>query len=234
LEILSNLTLDDFILNPANKNPSQVGHCQEDFQAIRDVLFKYVGNLRELVPAVASLPDREIERASVTKIMQRTLDYTVRKPFGVTVILLDLVFHILLLIGWRLLVMEQAKLAKGTLSYNDKLWSEFLMLLCFLGIGYFLFRTLAEMISMLSIGERSFRRHFLTFWSFFDLLTNIMAFTGVWMIRSSGIGSIEEHSSQYFTFCAFTTFLLWFQFVRIMKVLNRRLATFVLAINQVI
>eukprot|EP00978_Attheya_sp_CCMP212_P019715 scaffold55477_cov57-Attheya_sp.AAC.3 len=233
LEILSNLTLDDFILNPANKNPSQVGHCQQDFLAIRDELFKYVGNLRELIPAVASLPDREIERASVTKIMQRTLDYTVRKPFGVTVILLDLVFHILLLFGWRLLVMEQAKLAKGTLNTTDKLWSEFLILLCFLGIGYFLFRTLAEMISMLSIGERSFRRHFLTFGSVFDLLTNIMAFVGVLMIRN-GIGSIEEHSRQYFTFCAFTTFLLWFQFVRIMKVLNRRLATFVLAINQIL
>lgn len=60
-----------------------------------------ISNLQDFIPALLTLGDQGMEEASTTLIVKGALDRLISKPFSVTVILCDVIFLGLMIIGFR-------------------------------------------------------------------------------------------------------------------------------------
>lgn len=60
-----------------------------------------LSNLQDFIPALLALGDQGMEEASTTLIVKGALDRLISKPFSVTVILCDVIFLVLMILGFR-------------------------------------------------------------------------------------------------------------------------------------
>lgn len=60
-----------------------------------------VSNLQDFIPSLLALGDRGMEEASTTLIVKGVLDRMISKPFAGTVVLCDVTFLTLMIVGFR-------------------------------------------------------------------------------------------------------------------------------------
>mmetsp|Transcript_26352 Transcript_26352/g.39144 ORF Transcript_26352/g.39144 Transcript_26352/m.39144 type:complete len:660 (-) Transcript_26352:444-2423(-) len=231
LEMLSNLTVVDYILDEhADPTPVDI----DLFEKSREEIFSEVERLKYLVPAMISLEDSEKERVAVTLIIQRVLDNAIVQPFGITILFCDLIFHIFLLFGWRNLSFVLVKFIiigsadRSTIGAFDR----FLESMFVISTLYFVWRITGEMFSTIITSWRVFRVNLFTFWTLVDVVSTATA--AVFVINIIVASAFRVYPSGWFDYFAVMTGLFWLKLLSFLKVMNPSLATFVLAITQVL
>lgn len=191
------------------------------------LLVDEVSNLQDFIPALLALGDRGIEEASTTLIVKRVLDQMISRPFAVTVVLCDAIFLALLITAFRYAV--------GMLISGDSLkvvlqW----IYIANTGIFYFIIREIGKMASMFLISRRA-RGYFLSFWNLIDVLATVLALSSTISMRNhftfQELGL--ENTAKLRGLLAITTGFLWLRVLSLLKAINMQLATFVLAILQI-
>mmetsp|Transcript_16673 Transcript_16673/g.22335 ORF Transcript_16673/g.22335 Transcript_16673/m.22335 type:complete len:831 (+) Transcript_16673:1-2493(+) len=234
LEMLSNLTVVDYILDEhADPTPVDI----DLFEKSREEIFSEVERLKYLVPAMISLEDSEKERVAVTLIIQRVLDNAIVQPFGITILFCDLIFHIFILFGWRSVTFRLINVAVTEDKEQEPRRGQLLLeSLFYISTLYFFWRLIGEVFSTLITSWQVFRVNFLTPWTIVDVASIIMSVIcfGLLMSPTNGNNQLGIYSEEWFSFFAVLTGLLWIKLLSFLKVMNPALATFVLAIGQVL
>mmetsp|Transcript_2836 Transcript_2836/g.4025 ORF Transcript_2836/g.4025 Transcript_2836/m.4025 type:complete len:527 (-) Transcript_2836:1130-2710(-) len=229
LELLSNQTVVDYILDE-DANPTTVDI--EMFELSREDIFSEVENLNYLVTAMIFLEDSEKERISITRIIRRVLDNAIVQPFGITILFCDLMFHIFILFGWRSVTFRLIDIAVTGNKDDDQPERGQMLLqsLFFISTLYFLWRLIGEVFSTLMCSWRVFRINFLTPWTIVDVVSIIMSAVCFGLLTAN----LRVFCEEWFSFFAILTGFLWIKLLSFLKVVNLTLATFVLAIGQVL
>jgi Ion transport protein len=96
----------------------------------------------------------------------------------------------------------------------------------FICTHYFLRKT-CEALALLNISTKVFRKYFSSIWVFFDLIAIILTLTAVvWD---------DKHPDEYRPgFNSFVLGLLWIKVLGFLKVVNREMSTFILALIQIL
>uniref|UniRef100_A0A7S2EEL3 Ion transport domain-containing protein n=1 Tax=Ditylum brightwellii TaxID=49249 RepID=A0A7S2EEL3_9STRA len=234
LELLSNQTVVDYILDE-DANPTTVDI--EMFELSREDIFSEVENLNYLVTAMIFLEDSEKERISITRIIRRVLDNAIVQPFGITILFCDLMFHIFILFGWRSVTFRLINVAVTEDKEQEPRRGQLLLeSLFYISTLYFFWRLIGEVFSTLITSWQVFRVNFLTPWTIVDVASIIMSVIcfGLLMSSTNGNNQLGIYSEEWFSFFAVLTGLLWIKLLSFLKVMNPALATFVLAIGQVL
>eukprot|EP00980_Cylindrotheca_fusiformis_P018831 scaffold6276_cov138-Cylindrotheca_fusiformis.AAC.18 len=192
-----------------------------------DPLVDEVSNLQDFIPSLLALGDRGMEEAATTSIVKGVLDRMISKPFAGIVVLCDVIFLMLMIVGFRSAV--------NTLISGNSLavvlrW----IYVANIGIFYFIIREIGKFFSLLSIAKRS-RIYFLSFWNLIDFMATALALASSvsmrWNFPVDDRGLDEL--SMLRGLLAITTGFLWLRVLSLLKAINMQLATFVLAIIQI-
>ncbi|CAJ1910333.1 unnamed protein product [Cylindrotheca closterium] len=186
-----------------------------------------LSNLQDFIPALLALGDQGMEEASTTLIVKGALDRLISKPFSVTVILCDVIFLVIMILGFRSSVRN---LISGRDLGNVLWW----IYVANIGIFYFIMREIGKLFSLLSIAKRA-RRYFLSFWNLIDFLATFLALISTVAMRWHF--ALDNRGLDDFgmlrKLLAVTTGFLWLRVLSLLKAINMQLATFVLAIIQI-
>jgi len=209
---------------------------EEDFNHVRDALFKTVGSLNLIIPHLFKLHKQDIERASTLPVISRALDDAISQPFFMLVTFFDSIFHVILLFSFRFFSFQVVAVRQGAdVSLERNHGVEFLTYLSFSAGFYFSFRMLGNIISMSRISWHVFRANFFNLWQLVEMTAVTLVMVALAFFNAIDVQDIIKHQgNSFFIFIAVTTGLLWLNFVGFLRVLNWKLATFVLAILQII
>mmetsp|Transcript_29503 Transcript_29503/g.39237 ORF Transcript_29503/g.39237 Transcript_29503/m.39237 type:complete len:219 (+) Transcript_29503:212-868(+) len=116
-----------------------------------------------------------------------------------------------------------------TRSYVDR----FFQYMFFISTFYFIWRLVGEIFSTLITSRRIFQAHFLTFWALLDVVSTVMSCT---VFIKALLVRYNDHSISvgWFRFFSLLVGILWLKFLSFLKVINPTLATFVLAMIQIV
>jgi hypothetical protein len=186
-----------------------------------------VSRLPDFIPSLLLLGDRGIEEVSTTLVVKEVLDRMVARPFVATVVLCDAMFLITMIVGFRAAV---NRMIVGAPLETVLTW----IYVANIGIFYFIIGEIGKAVSLFLISKQS-RKYFLSFWEFIDVLSVLFALTSSvamrWQFSILENGFDDANSLR--GLLAVTTGLLWLRALGFMKAINMQLATFVLAIIQI-
>jgi hypothetical protein len=93
--------------------------------------------------------------------------------------------------------------------------------------SHYIIRKFCEGLSLLSFSVRVFRSYFANLWTLFDMLTIAMTMAAIiWNDNNNG-----EYRGGW---NAFVTGLLWIKVLGFLKVVNQQMATFIMALSQIL
>lgn len=190
-------------------------------------LIDEVSRLPDFIPSLLMLGDRGIEEVSTTLVVSQVLDRMVSRPFVATVVLCDAIFLITMIVGFRAAVNQ---MILGEPLETVLAW----IYVANIGIFYFIIGEIGKAVSLFLISKQS-RKYFLSFWELIDVLSVLFALTSSVAMRwqFSILDNGFEDANGLRGLLAVTTGLLWLRALGFLKAINRQLATFVLAIIQI-
>ena len=194
-----------------------------DFEAFyneRNQVFEMAGKLKGTIASFVTLDTWETERAASTAMAWHIMDKNLERPFVVGLVLIDLVLHITLMLAFR----NDVQFVDP--SSGNPIGNVPTQVVIFICSHYFL-RKVCEANSMWSLSPKVFRNYFANVWTFFDLVAIILTLTAtVWN---------DNHPFEYRQgFNAFVLGLLWIKVLGFLKVINRDMSTFILALIQIL
>jgi hypothetical protein len=207
----------------SNRRLTTAGQESPQDQSVIDEVCR----LQDFVPSLLGLNERGIEDASTTYIVKQVLGRMISRPFAVTVILCDVLFLSLLIIGFRYAI---NKMIEGASVKTVLQW----IYIANTGIFYFIIREIGKTVSFFLISTRA-RRYFLSFWNLIDATAVLLALVSTIAMRSyftilkKGI----DDTPFLRILLAVATGFLWLRVLSLLKAINIQLATFVLAILQI-
>ncbi len=222
------LTRTKASINATRSSSSKRSSNQCDSSAFENDMIDEVSRLQDFVPSLLALSERGIEDASTTFIVKQVLNRMISRPFAATVILCDMLFLGILIVGFRYAV---NKVISGAPLEQ--------VLQCIYiantGIFYFIIREIGKTVSLFQISLRA-RSYFLSFWNLIDALAVMFALASSICMRSYFTileNGIEEDTTLLRGLLAITTGFLWLRVLSLLKAINIQMATFVLAILQI-
>ena len=193
----------------------------------QDDFLEAISQLEGFIPSLLALEERQIEEAATTFIVRSVLDKMISKPFAVSVVFFDFFFLCVLMVGFRysvncfLLGQSPETVLKWIYVANS-------------GIFYFAIRDLGKGITLLE-RTRQASIYLWSFWNIVEVLSTVLALTSTIAIRINFSDDIDfANIDPLRAFLAVTTGCLWLRALSLLKSLNVQLATFVLAILQIL
>lgn len=217
--LVSRVRVSDFIGRGRTPHPTDI----TDFHRERDQVTTYLESNDGIIPALVILPKKEIERASTTTVVWKILNQNISRPFVIGIVLIDFVLHISLMLAYRRNVADVGLFitdpdAAPTISKQQSLRA-LVYTICI----HFLIRKMSEAISMIALSRRVFRTYFFQLWSIIDIAAPLL-------VLATDVSSSDD---TYAYLYAVTMGLLWLKLLGFLKALNVHLATFILAISQI-
>ena len=212
------------------------------FRVQKQRLFDTISRFPRLIPYLFALPNDDVERVALLPIVQRALHRSVRRPFMVGLIFWDVVFHFALLFAARnWLLLGTSPDTPSSDSIWDELWTVHsksvgdrgIFLILALGpssIIYVLFRLLADLFAFAQISWKLFFQNLRYRWTIVDIVAVFMLIVGLTLDKNNSFSSVRVN----FTFHAFAVGFLWLKVLGFLQVLNRKLATHILAMFEFI
>jgi len=161
-----------------------------------------------IIPSLFVLEEKEIERAAGTSVIWHMLNEGLARPFVIGVVLMDLVLHITLMLSFRAKVMP---------SQNTEVVPTAVVQATTI---FFLVRKGIEGLALLKIGRRVFQSYLKDVWNIFDILA--IVFTVI-------ANRVDEPN-----FNALVLIMLWMKVLSFLKAINLEMATFILALVQIL
>lgn len=231
LEIISNLTISDYMCLPVQGHefgvisPIPTKKDIEEFNQVRMELFQSVASNERLTPKLFTLSKREMERASVTAAVRWALNDEIRRPFMITIVFCDFIFHAVLLILYRWVVFY--------FHSNFEEPSRIATSIVFFCMCYFLFRLLVD-LALIWVSWNMFWRNLFYRWTIIETCSTIMVWISFVALFSRSFGTdFETTGRAYYVFQAVTIALLWLKLLGFLQVMNRTLAAYIFAIFEV-
>jgi hypothetical protein len=183
-----------------------------------------LAELPSLLPSMLLLPSRLKERACELKIVQAILNAKLsERPAAVLVVYFDL-FLLVFVLAVFVISMDEVQLL-GDLSGGA-----FVGLIALLGAAtYFTFREVWQMLTMRKMGL--LEEYFSDTWNLIDIAASVFCFI---MVLLSLCGEGVRRSEFFRIAASFTSISIWLKFLGRLSAFNKRLATFVHSLSQII
>jgi len=205
---------------------------QCDAKGMRDQMEEFYDELYnlDLIPSMLSLDIKMVEKASTTSVVGSVLDKMITTPFSVSLIFCDLLFLLLLIFSFQTAV--------GHFFLDDKghsfiTWIYVTNSFMF----YFVLREIGKNLALQAIMKRRLALQNLHFqvWWMVDIISVIMTIICSCLMRVIYKKFDLDNDDYWYMqiLLAITTLLLWLKFLGMMKTINMKLATFILAIIEI-
>lgn len=190
--------------------------------------FKAVARVRGIVSSLLLLDSGQTERAASTVVVKYVLDESIRRPIALLFMLFDLSLLLILMIAYRVHLEVFDMHFVGDLStpfHYEAPW----LLVVLIG-SYFLLQDVMTLASMMALSMDHSRQIFLShckdFW-------NVINFVSISFAMSTSVFIRFRPDASVATWLAITTGLLWIKFLGFLKAVNMELATFILAVIEI-
>jgi hypothetical protein len=193
----------------------------EAYERDRNKVFAALENASPLIPALTVLDSEGKGRAATTDAVWLILNHSLSNPLVVGLLLADFVFSLVLLQTFRYASNSSTQLlyfgGKSSPINNREATTLFLSVCV-----YFLVRKLSEFYSLLSLSSQAFRSYLANFW-------NLVDFAAVGMSLSAVLTQTQNA-----VFLALAMGSLWLKLLGLLRAVNAHLATFILAIQDIV
>lgn len=211
---------------------------EDFFYSHLEELFSKIEHMKHLTAFLVALPLDDIERVSTTAVIQWILQRKIQTPEIVMNHFLDFGFQLCLLFSFRAQLMLQytpglpLQIYVLSESPGGQL-SEFFILrvLTFTSVGYFMLRQTEAYISMVSVSRKVCRKFFRQMGMWFEVFINLFVILVNLLIIV--IPREEVINGPVLPLASFALCLLWIRLISFLQVMNRKLATYYLALLQI-
>ena len=189
------------------------------FNKDRQDVFEAVGALKGTIASLVSLENRETDRAAATAVIWHTMSQKLSRPFVLGLVLIDLLLHLTLMVSFRDIVNPNSELSgMGVLPEG---------LVAVISLHYLL-RKGCEAWVLLTVSPSALKAYFTNMWTVFDSIAII--FTLWATIWDQNIGEDEYKTGLN----ALVIGLLWLKVLGFLKVVNKEMSTFIMALSQIL
>lgn len=201
-----------------------------DYISQQNDLFKAAARLDGLIPSMLLLDTNAIEKISTTKIVRSALDKLISEKTAFSIIFLDAFFLLSWIISFRR-SLHNFLINSETESEIALTWT-FCANTCLL---YFCIRDFGKIVALKSVSSKVFQMHLLRVWFVFEIAALPTTLVTTYWIRfhiydEDKFGVNDE----FVVLASLTTALLWIRVISLLKSLNKQLATFILAVYQIV
>lgn len=211
LVLISRMTDHDFI------GGFRTPHSDDEdaYETERNVIFTKLGEMRDLIPALFVLDEKDMERAATSPAIWHVLRESLARPFVIGMVVMEFILHITLMLSFRFAVIIRTD-ASGVLT-----GSAIPKTLVTAITSFFVTRKIVEALALLSVSPHALRGYFSEFWNMFDLLAIVLVIV---------VGAIPNTPP---VLNAVVLALLWAKIVAFLRAVNIQMATFIQALFQV-
>jgi len=195
---------------------------KEDRDHVREKqieMFQAVDALEGTMASLVTLDEKELERAGSTAVAWFIMGKTLTRPFVVTLVVIDFVLQFTLLLAFRTdsQIYEDGVGGFGTVSFTT------IIFICV----HDMLRKTVEALALLSYSTSVFRRYFISFAMFIHILTVVLTIVAV--VADQKNPETKENGLN-----ALVIGLLWYKVLVFLKVANKQMSTFILALFQIL
>lgn len=208
------------------------GHVHH-FEKHRNKLFDAVGELNGLVRRICVLEDDLVKRAASTPVIRRLLDKIMFSPFATLCALFDGIFHLLLMISFRL---GPAPALFHLSNLDDAFHPQqylFANATLMASVFYFGTKVIHEGLAKHALSENLFWSDATSFWNLLDIVPLVMvlicSFAIDIVLRKRAYYEVGDSAIPFSlrSLVAITTPFLWLRIMAFVKIRNKQLATFI-------
>jgi len=211
------------LLSDVIESEAKEFNSSEEMEARLNELYIAVGELDGLIPSMIGIDTKMVEEASTTPLLTKVLDGLVMTPSVAFTLFFDTLLIALCIFCFR-------KSADGYLLGRDTIsilhWIYAVNALTF----YLTLREFCKAIALVTMAKS--RKLFLNFSNALNILSLVFLITSVLAIRLSVPLEVEA-SQNMRILITITTGLLWIRLIGMLKSINVKMATFVMAIVQI-
>lgn len=211
LVLISRMTAHDFIGGFRTPHSDDV----DAYETERNAIFTKLGEMRDLIPALFVLDEKDMERAATSPAIWHVLRESLARPFVIGMVVMEFILHITLMLSFRFAVIIRAD-ASGVLT-----GSAIPRTLVTAITSFFVTRKIVEALALLSVSPHALRGYFSEFWNMFDLLAIVLVIV---------VGAVPNTPP---VLNAVVLALLWAKIVAFLRAVNIQMATFIQALFQV-
>jgi len=190
------------------------------FEEARERVFSALDELPGVVASLAVLDATETERAASTSILWHIMNKNLARPFVLSLVLIDLVLHVTLLMAFR---------ADVSVYVGDQNFTSITVptQVVYFITAHYIIRKVCESLAVLTMSLSVFKGYILNMWTLFDTLAIILTLAAMsWN---------DSHPGQYRAgLNSLVIGLLWIKVLGFLKVVNKEMSTFILALIQIL
>uniref|UniRef100_A0A7S4K3N0 Ion transport domain-containing protein n=1 Tax=Odontella aurita TaxID=265563 RepID=A0A7S4K3N0_9STRA len=214
--LVSKLDVSDFI--GKDRRPKAADF--EAFNKEKRTLFEAVQNYREILPSLLVLPRKQLEQISRSRLVWQVLDDTISRPFILSIVVIDLVLHLILLIAFRATLRAQGY-ASEMQQIKPPATRELVGILC----CHQLIRMIGEGSHLLRISPSVFQFFLYDYWTWINVASIVLVWTSTQQLSSE----LKPNSVQL----AISMALMWLRLLGLLKAMNMHLATYVVSVIEI-
>jgi len=211
---VSNSSIDDFTGGFGAANSGD----WDRFYERREEVFMTVGGLKGIIASLVTLDNAETERAASTATIWHAMNNKLARPFVLGLVLIDLVLHLSLMIAFRSIAQRESTLSKVGVKPAAVVY-----FIC----THYILRKGCEAWALLTVSVKVLKGYFSNLWNLFDSAAIILTLAmTIWH---------SNNEDEYLNGCnAFVMGLLWLKVLGFLKVVNKEMSTFILALSQIL
>ncbi|KAL7568621.1 hypothetical protein ACA910_022722 [Epithemia clementina (nom. ined.)] len=216
LWLVSHTTIDDYTGGfgaPLRKD-------WRNFEASRQGVFNEVSDLKGVIATLVTLRTKEMERAASTPVVWHAMGNKLSRPFVLGLVLIDLALHVTLMFTFR-----DAAGVKPPLPAKVQrviVAESIIYIICF----HYLVRAVSESWAMWVVSTGAFKSYATDVWNIFGFNAILLTLVTTFLLGH------DEKSRNGLD--AFIVGLLWIKVLAFLKVVNKDMATFILALSQIL
>ncbi|CAB9510775.1 Potassium ion channel Yvc1 [Seminavis robusta] len=214
-QLLSQTTPLDYV------GPKRTPDEQDEaaFHRERETVYRAIEELEVIIPSLVVLDEKETERAATTNVVWFIMNRNLAQPFVVGLLLIDFTLHVTLMLSFR----NDVNLPSTSDTFLARTPPNLVPVIC----THYIVRKGCEALSFLLISKKAFWEHFVSLWNVVDTLTHILTLIAD-LLR-------KERPERYEALLnALVLALLWIKVLGFLKFANKEMATFVLALIQIV
>ncbi|KAL7568622.1 hypothetical protein ACA910_022723 [Epithemia clementina (nom. ined.)] len=214
---VSHTTIDDYTGGVGSALRSD----WRNFETSRQKVFDEISDLKGVIATLVTLKSKEMERAASTPVIWHAMGNKLSRPFVLGLVLIDLVLHITLMATFR----DEAGVKPSLPETHHQrvlVGVSVIYIIC----THYLLRMISESWAMWAVSTGAFRGYMLDMWNIFGF--NAIILTAITTLLNGNDSKSRNGLN------AFVIGLLWIKVLAFLKVVNKDMATFILALSQIL
>ncbi|KAL7568628.1 hypothetical protein ACA910_022727 [Epithemia clementina (nom. ined.)] len=191
----------------------------DSFNEDRQNVFEAVGKLKGTIASLVTLENRETDRAASTAVIWHIMSQKLSRPFVLGLVLIDLLLHLTLMISFRSIAKVNSSLAHFGIQPEGVIY--------FISTHYLL-RKGCEAWVLLAVSPSAVKAYFTNLWTIFDSVAILLTLWATLWAHNLPAGEFNTGLN------ALVVGLLWIKVLGFLKVVNKEMSTFIIALTQIL